>query len=179
MTIAVEAPRRAAVVLVAVAIACVVLRGSLSSALVTRGDDLTYRGDSAHARTIYRRALALDPENVTAADRLAFGEFVSHRRALVEDAIAVATAVLRRVPNATSVRMDRAIAYQLLKRYDAASSDFARVGASDGDTRAYVFAGLDALHAGDRRRARRYLTAALRLDVGQTVARRALRTLGS
>ena len=171
--------RKGSVAMLAVALAAMLLRPQLSSALVSRGDDLAYAGNAVRARAMYRRARAFDRSNGIAEDRLIFAELMTHDRSRIRIAVADASVYLSRVPSDVTIRMDRALGYQMLKAYDAASRDFARVGEATRDARSLTFAGIDALHAGKEERARVWLLEALRLAPRDEPARRALRSVTS
>ncbi len=155
--------RRLVIAVLALAFAAPILRPAISSALVTRGDALLYARDG-RAKEKYQLALAIDATNVTAADRYVFVAFLSRRRGEVEDGIRLATAVLARYPGDTTLRMDRALCLQLLRRYAAARIDFERVGEQRGDVQALALAAADAKRVGDAADAHRLLLVAHRID---------------
>jgi len=155
--------RRFALVAIALVSAWPLLRGAISSALVTRGDALLYARDG-RAQAKYRLALQIDPDNTVAADRYVFAAFLERKSGTLEDAIRVATLVLRRTPHATAVRMDRALCYHLLKRYRPAARDFEQVGEELGDVQALALAASDSTRSGNMPAARRMLQMAERID---------------
>ena len=151
--------------LVAIALACAypMLRPAISSALVTRGDALLYARDS-RAKIKYRLALQIDPGNVIAADRYVFAAFLERTSVALEDGVQVADLVLRDNPEATAVRMDRALCLQRLRKYTSAERDFERVGEERLDVQALVLAASDAARSWDSAKARRLLRLAERID---------------
>ncbi len=165
--------RRMTAVVIAVALAGVLLHAQIASALVTRGDDLTYRGDAVRARLMYERSLLFSPGDPIAEDRLVFSELMTHRRSAIEDALERSALFLKADAASDEVRQDRALGLQMLKRYASAAQEFAVVGMRRHDARALTFAGIDALHAGETARARRWLDEALRYDPADLAARRA------
>jgi tetratricopeptide (TPR) repeat protein len=165
--------RRLAVVALALVFAVPMLRPALSSALVTRGDALLYTRDE-RAKEKYRLALALDNANVSAADRYVFVAFLSHKRGELEDGIRLAGTVLARYPGDTTLRMDRALCLQLLRRYASARMDFERVGKERADVQALALAAADAKRLGDAAGAYRLLLLAQRIDATYVPVRIAL-----
>lgn len=155
--------RRLAVVIVALSLAVPILRPALSSALVTRGDALFYMHDT-RASDKYALALRLDRDNVTAADRYVFTAFLSRAPHKLEEAIRVASVVLQAHPDEATLRMDRALCLQLLKRYPQAERDFEKVGRTLSDVRALAMAASDARLNGDATKARQLLRAAAHID---------------
>jgi len=153
--------RKVAVVGCALTISAMVLRPQVSSALVTRGDDLAYRGDAARARMMYARALALDTNNLAALDRFAFSAMMSHDRLQVSLAIPLLNPVLARHPSEVNLRLDRALCEQALNRRADAARDFEYIGLRTRDARALTFAALD---TNDRTRARALLDRAIAYD---------------
>lgn len=170
-----EIPRRFTIAAIALSISAVLLRSQMSSALVLRGDDLAYRGNSHRALVMYRRALAFDSQNAVAVDRLAFTETITHRPGLVADAVRVATRYLNHHPDDATVLADRALASQILRRYGDAARDFAIAARITGDAQTATFAGFAALHAGNRAGARRLFTRARAVDPSFAPAMRGLR----
>lgn len=155
--------RRLSVAAFALLLAMPLVRPALSSALVTRGDALLYTGD-ARARAKYALALRIDATNVVAADRYVFSAFLSRKPNELEDAIRVAGALLRGHPREATVRLDRALCLQLLKRYALAARDFELAGRERGDVQALALAAADAKRSGDALKARRLLREAAALD---------------
>lgn len=153
-------------VLTVFAIACsaVLLRGQLSSALVTRGDAFAYWGERDEARVMYARALFFDERNRVAADRYVFDAALSKKELVVRNGVAVANAYLARVPDDAAVLMDRAMCYQREGSLRSAIADFERAGRYQADPRALMFAALDERALGHRLRARVLLRAATALD---------------
>jgi tetratricopeptide (TPR) repeat protein len=165
--------RRGGVIAVAVSLALWLLRPQVSSALVTRGDDLTFRGENARALAIYARALAIDPANTVAADRFAFAALLSHDASAQERGVSVATRALRLEPSNLSLRYDRALCAQALGWHALAADDFEAIGRRSRDPRALLFAALDVRKA-DLRRARSLLRLALAIAPSFEPARRDL-----
>ena len=168
--------RRFGVVAFALACAAPMLRSAMSSALVTRGDALLYAHDE-RAQTKYLLALRIDSANLVAADRYIFAAFLSRRGREIEDALRVADAVLRDHPRAASVRMDRALCLQLLRRYAQAEPDFERVGKERGDVQALALAAADAVRITDVQKANGLLHLAQRIDPRYAPVRAALERL--
>ncbi len=162
---------------VAILFAALLLRGQLSSALVTRGDALAYWGAHNDARVMYARALAFDETNRIAADRYAFAAAISNNSDAIRGGIEVASRYLTRFPDDGVVLMDRALCYQHQGKLAAAIADFQRSGRIERDPRAFMFAALDerALHHASRARA--FFRTAIVVDPQFTPARfRAART---
>ncbi|MEO9170787.1 MAG: hypothetical protein ABI282_08695 [Candidatus Baltobacteraceae bacterium] len=159
-----RAPRRVLLTAIAILCATAILRPQISSALVVRGDDLAYGGQSARARRMYGRAIALDRDNAAAVDRLAFSETISHLPALLRAATAVTSRYLSRHPHDVTVLGDRALALELLGNYTSAERDFALAGHLSRDVQSLTFAGFAALHARSAVRARKLFADALRVD---------------
>lgn len=168
--------RRVGVVIFALVTAAVVVRPALSSALVTRGDELSFRGQLGRAREMYRRALLADASNATAADRYAFLAVLSHERDFLESGAAVATAALDRAPGDVRLHMDRALCEQGLRRLSKAAADFEYAGLRGHDPSALTFAALD-VAAGNRMYAEHLLRTALAYDTRFLPARRDLARL--
>jgi tetratricopeptide (TPR) repeat protein len=165
--------RRVGIVAFALACAAPMLRSAVSSALVTRGDSLLYAHDQ-RAQGKYLLALQIDSANMVAADRFIFAVFLSRNGRELADAIAVGDAVLREHPQATDVRMDRALCLQLLKRYAQAEPDFERVGRERGDVRALALAASDAARIADVGKANGLLRLARQIDPDYAPVRLAL-----
>jgi Flp pilus assembly protein TadD len=161
------------VVATALLLAAPILRPSLSSALVTRGDALLYARDS-RAREKYSLAMWMDPGNTGAADRYVFAGFLTQEPSELEDASRVASLVLQSYPHDASVRMDRALCLQRLKRYRLAAQDFEQVGRERADVQALALAASDARISGDAAAARRLLFAAEHIDPSYLPVRIAL-----
>ncbi len=172
-----ETGRRCGLVAVAIALATMLLRPQISSALVTRGDDLSYSGDPTRSREMYARALLADPRNRIAADRYAFSAMMSHQMPLLLVAIAELDRALAREPHDLALRMDRGLCEQAAHRFPDAVRDFAYVGRRAHDPRALTFAALD-VESADRRRARAYLIEAASFHPRFAPAVRDLHRLG-
>jgi tetratricopeptide (TPR) repeat protein len=167
--------RRFGVATAGIALSGVLMRGQLSAALVSRGDDMLYRSDTMRALAFYRRALVVDRGDSVAVDRYLFVVMLTHRKGLVERGIELASAYLHSNPRAAAVLMDRAMCEHLLGRDRAAQNDFTLAGRLGRDPRALVFAGYSALHRGRRSEARVLWREALALNAGYFPALRALR----
>ncbi|HTZ55225.1 MAG TPA: hypothetical protein VMB20_09160 [Candidatus Acidoferrum sp.] len=165
--------RRIMLVLIAITVSVPILRPAISSALVTRGDSLLFARD-ARAMEKYRLALAVDPENIDAADRYVFAAFLSRRRPMLDEAVQLAGDVLARNQGDAALRMDRALCLQLLKRYAAAQKDFEWVGRHRSDVQALALAAADARKRGQQFAARRLLLLAHRMDPNYVPVRLAL-----
>jgi tetratricopeptide (TPR) repeat protein len=159
----IAASRRILVVATALLVSVPILRPALSSALVTRGDALLYARD-VRAREKYSLALRIDPGNTVAADRYVFAAFLSRKPQELEDAVRVASVVLKTYPHEASVRMDRALCLQLRKQYRMAAQDFEEVGRERADVQALALAASDERMGGDMLAARRLLFAAAHID---------------
>jgi tetratricopeptide (TPR) repeat protein len=171
--------RRAAIAVIALAIAGYILRPQISQALVLRGDDRFYRGSAVDALRYYRRAVAIDPNDASALDRYLFGALSLRDRNCAHDGVALATEYLRRHPADDAVRMDRAMAFRLLADWNGALGDFYRVGVRKRDPAALTFAGYAALSLGRHRQACAMWRLALAFDPAFRAARHALATHGS
>ena len=169
------APRRLLVAALALVIAAIVFRGSVASALVTRGDDLARAGNTDRAIVMYRRAAALDARFAAAADRLAFALVLRGAPGDAAAALTVADASLRNVPPNAALLADRAFAAERLHRWRDAERSFASAGALARDPRYLHLAATMARRRGDAAGARRHLRAALALDAAYAPARAALR----
>jgi tetratricopeptide (TPR) repeat protein len=170
-------PRRALVVGIALAASAALLHSQLSSALVSRGDDLTYRGEDRRAMDLYSRALALDPKNTVAIDRYAFSALTMHDTSGERRAIALASAVLEREPYNVTIRYDRALCNQALHLRAAAAADFEAIGRHERDARALLFAALD-FQRTDLSRARTLARLAVAIEPSFAPARRDLARMG-
>jgi tetratricopeptide (TPR) repeat protein len=170
--------RRLGLVLGAIVLAAILLRGSLSSALVSRGDALAYSGNAGRAAVMYRRALWFDAGNGAAVDRYVFAAIVSHDRRALGRGVDIASSYLLRNPGDATVRMDRALCFQRLQKRRAAAEDFELAGRALRDARALMFAALDERAMRERRGARRLLVLALEADPGFLPAKRALHAIG-
>lgn len=166
--------RRIALALTGVALSGYLLRPQISEALVIRGDERLYRGNTADALTYYRRAIAADPLDGSAVDRFAFGAVSVRRPVSVRDAIELSSQYLRRRPDDDVVRMDRAMAFRLLRDWRHAAEDFARVGERERDATALTFAGYAAEALDEESRASAFWQEALAVDRDFRPARRAL-----
>ncbi len=135
--------RRGLVAACALLIAAVLLRVPIAEALVVRGDGNLYRSDLPAAMAHYRRALFFDGESVNAADRLLFVAAMRHRPAEIVLALHDTQAIMARHSNARLLS-DRALCFLVLRRYDAAYSDFAAAAKIDRSANTLTFAGFAA-----------------------------------
>lgn len=170
--------RRIVLALTGVVMSGYLLRPQISQALVIRGDERLYRGSPADALTYYRRAIAADPLDGSATDRFAFGAVSLREPALVRDAIELSSQYLRRRPDDDVVRMDRAMAFRLLRDWRDAADDFARVGERERDATALTFAGYAAKALHEQKRATAFWQQALTVDPSFRAARHALHATG-
>lgn len=168
--------RQALVVAFACTVSGLVLRPALSSALVSRGDALTFQGQTRHALAVYSRAIALDGNDAVALDRYLFSALLVHDDGALREAVAAGERYMRRHPQALSVEFDVALDEQRLHRYGAAAAHFEATGSRTHDPAAFVFAALD-VAASQPARAIRLLHAALRMDPAFAPARRDLTIL--
>lgn len=168
--------RRFAAAAFALIAAAALFRAQIADALVVRGDDLLYQSRRDAAFVHYARALALDPQSGTAADRYVFIQMERHTKSAVADAISAANRYLRGHPSDAEMLADRAMCYLRTGRYKAASTDFERAGAVAKRPQFYVFAGWAAKRGHDAAAAHRLWQAALTLDSRYGPALTALRT---
>lgn len=174
MTAEFSRARRFALAGVALALSALLFRSQIADALVIRGDDYLYRGDSVAALERYRRALSIEPRSQTAADRYVFVSMRVQTRASLDRAIAAATRYLSRRPSDATVLGDRALCYLHEKRYALAQADFERAARSARSPSAYVFAGWAAKRGGRDAAARALWIRALRVSPRYRPARVAL-----
>lgn len=146
--------RRFAIAFVALALCALFFHDEIAEALVVRGDDYLYRGDTASALERYSRALHIAPSSQAAADRFVFVSLQRNTGASLRIAVSVATRYLSAHSHDPVLLTDRALCYLHEKRYAQAELDFeraARVSAAPDD---YVFAGWAAEHMGRKYAAR-------------------------
>jgi tetratricopeptide (TPR) repeat protein len=146
--------RRFAIAAVALALAFVLFRPQVAQALIVRGDEFLYRGNTSAALERYQRALALMPESQTAADRYAFLSLQRNTPSSLRRAITIAGRYLRRHPDDAVLLTDRALCYLHQKRYALAQNDFEHAARSSHAPESFVFAGWAAEHAGRAKSAR-------------------------
>jgi tetratricopeptide (TPR) repeat protein len=166
--------RRVAIACTGIAAAALLLRPQISASLVTRGDDLVYQGNVGRSLVMYRRAIAIDPQNDVAVDRVAFEAVLSHRPDDRRFALAVTSRYLQEHPDRRALLMDRGLLYQQAAAYLPAHADFERAAALSGDAQAYSLAGFDALHAGRVAAAAADFRRALAIDPYFVPARRGM-----
>ncbi|MGZ3499201.1 MAG: tetratricopeptide repeat protein [Vulcanimicrobiaceae bacterium] len=171
--------RRFVLAAISLMLAAMLFHKQLAEALVSRGDDFLYRGDAVTARTYYARALDVDHTSQSAADRFVFFSLQQRTVRSLELGVVVATQYLERVPRDATILEDRALCYQLQKRFRLAEMDFERAAQLTKDARYYTFAGWAAKRDGKNAAAIRLWVAALRVDPHFWPARRALRSNAS
>ena len=120
------AARRFALALLAIGLSVPLVLPSLAQSLVARGDTLRFAGETS-ALEKYRLALALDPSNLEAADRISFSAFLSRDPARLRAALDLVTPMLSRRDD-TALLLDRALIRHLLKQYRGAARDFSILG---------------------------------------------------
>lgn len=153
-------------------------RAQIATSLVGRGDDYAARGDVNAALTYYRRAIWLDRDHAAAVDRYAFFSIEERTQHGLRSALDIATMYLQRHPKDGTVRADRALCYQILKRYHAASVDFTAAADELHSAQYYTFAGWARYRLGDRPAARRLWNLALKMDASYGPAWGAIRKTG-
>lgn len=168
--------RRLAIVVIALSVSALLLRGSISSALVTRGDDLEASRNAPRAMQKYGLALWIDGSNVVAIDRFAFDAIRSHNKGALAAAI---RAIDSSSAPSDALMSDRALCFHLLGRYRLAADGFERVGRDAHDARALLFAALDLIRVHQRSRARALLVQAVAYEPGFVPARAALQRSSS
>jgi tetratricopeptide (TPR) repeat protein len=146
--------RRFAIAAIALTLAFVLFRSQVAQALIVRGDEFLYRGNTAAALERYQRALVLMPQSQTAADRYAFLSLQQNTPASLQRAITIAGRFLRRHQDDAVLLNDRALCYLHQKRYALAQKDFERAARSSNAPESFVFAGWAAEHAGRMKSAR-------------------------
>lgn len=146
--------RRFAIAFVALALCAMLFRNQIAQALVLRGDDYLYRGDTVSALERYRRALHIAPASQVAADRFVFVSLQHNTHASIRAAVQVATRYLSVRPHDPVLFTDRALCYLHEKRYAQAERDFERAARASENPDAYVFAGWAAEHMGREKAAR-------------------------
>lgn len=170
-------PRRLGLAIVSCALATLLFRGTVASALVTRGDDLLRAGDLDGAGRAYQHAIGIDGRSALAADRLAFALLMRRRTGDARRAAAIAERALREAPGDPALLADRAFAEQRLARFSDAARDFVAAARAGRDPRYAHLAARMAERAHDPRTARADLRLALALDARYQPARVLLRRL--
>ncbi len=156
--------RRFAVAFAAIACAAVLLRTQIAEAMVIRGDDCLYRGQTLRALEHYRRAVTIAPLLEAAADRYVFLSVQMHTPASLASGISVANAYLSVRSSDAALLSDRALCYLHERRYELAQADFERAARASASATSYVFAGWAAERSGSANTARLLWKAALRID---------------
>jgi tetratricopeptide (TPR) repeat protein len=156
--------RRFGIALTALLLAGLAFRPQIADALIVRGDDYVYRGDSVAALERYRRALAIWPASQTAADRYVFLNMQLNTARSLHDGIDVATRYLSHRPGDAPILSDRALCYLREKRYALAQADFERAAMAQPTAQSYAFAGWAAQRAGRHRAALWLWKLALRMQ---------------
>lgn len=110
-------------------------RGALADALIARGDEFARGGSPAEAGRYFRRALLVGGNTADVVDKIAFAAVRTHQRPEVARARAIATGFLAAHPEATVVRLDRALASAALGDSARAAADFRIVGRAWHDRR--------------------------------------------
>jgi tetratricopeptide (TPR) repeat protein len=146
--------RRFAIAFVALALCAILFHNQIAEALVLRGDDYLYRGDTVSALERYNRALHIAPSSQVAADRFVFVSLQRNTRTSLRTAVQVATHYLSARPHDSVLLTDRALCYLHEKRYARAELDFERAARASETPDAYVFAGWAAEHMGRKNAAR-------------------------
>jgi tetratricopeptide (TPR) repeat protein len=165
--------RRLRIAVLALLVSSLLFRGAVADALVVRGDDFLYRGDTLQALAHYRRALVVDARSSVAADRFTFVAMMRRSHSSLNDCIIVASRFLQRGESA-GVRSGRALCFLALRRYHSARQDFERAAALNHSARDLVFAGWAAKRTGDGRGARHLWALALQWSPAYQPARSAL-----
>lgn len=170
--------RRFALAGTALLLAGALFRAQVAQALVIRGDDYLYRGDSRAALVRYRRAIALSPLSQTAVDRYVFVNMERHTSGALDVAIAAANRYLESRPHDAMLLSDRALCYLSEHQYRAAERDFEAAAKAARAPADYVFAGWAARRDGHKQHARLLWQAALRITPRYVPALAALRREG-
>ncbi len=167
--------RRLAIAGVSCALAGLLFHGQIAIALITRGDDFLTRGDISSARYYYFRAMRFDHNLGPAVDRFVFFSIEQRTPKRLREAIIVASAFLSDHPHDAALLADRALCYQLIKRYNLAAADFAAAASASRSAKYYTFAGWATYRLGERERARHFWKTALSIDGQYSPAVGALR----
>jgi hypothetical protein len=160
-------------IVLALVISACLLRAQISSAVVTRGDDLAFWGNEHAAVGKYSLALWIDANNDIAADRFAFAAVRVHDPVLMSEAIRITAKALSANPLNETLIMDRALCLHAGGSYARAATDFATVGRLRRDARALTFAALDLQRIHRTSEARALLRTAIAYEPGFLPARRA------
>ncbi len=160
---------------IACALAALLFRAELASALVARGDDYAARGNASGALKYYGRAIWIDRDLAAGVDRYTFFSFQQKTSGALRSAVVVASAYLKRHPDDGAIRADRGLCFQILKQYSAASRDFTAAANQLHSAQYYTFAGWARYRIGNRLAARRLWNLALKVNPSYSPAVGALR----
>lgn len=105
-----------------------------------RGDDLLARGDATGALAKYRRALAFDPSNGGALDRVLFAALERRSPGTLGDVLHRANAYLSHHPADAAVLQDRALCELMLGKRALAAGDLERAARISHDMQTSAFA---------------------------------------
>ncbi|GAC1388859.1 MAG: hypothetical protein NVSMB31_03770 [Vulcanimicrobiaceae bacterium] len=156
--------RRFAIATLASLLAALLLHSQIAIALVTRGDEFLARGDVGSARRYYLRAMSFDHNVSTTVDRFAFSSLEQRTPASLREGALVASSYLLSNPHDASILADRALCYQILRKYNLAAADFKAAASASRSARYYTFAGWASYRMGNRVSARQLWKKALTID---------------
>lgn len=132
--------RRLFIAICALSASALMMRSTLASALINRGDGLFAYGAPGAAKEYYRRAMTLDDSNSTALDRYVF-VMIQHRdRKAVQQAVRIETNYLLKHPGDAVILGDRGLCLLELRQYRAARKDFERAHALNPNDPLFVAA---------------------------------------